>query len=229
MTSRRQPEINLDIQIQRPVTTFVPNPGTITLRYAQGQFDGMPGAGSYRYVDRDNFWLGATDSDGVVIPAGTNASSLRLVGRNTFNQSFTDNVTLASFTDLTTYFVAVRASGDLFTETTAELNVTIPVAGEVEATTRTVWATRRDFAARDLIATSEAGPVTVEDSRFIVRAGIEVWTEGDLFTVEHEHGAPRIVRGVSRIGRGQYLELLARIHRAKAHTLGVTFTREFLP
>lgn len=77
-----------------------------------------------------------------------------------------------------------------------------------ETATVPVWASRRDFPARDLVQHTPAGLVTIADSRYIVRAGLDAWNVGDSFT--DEAGARRTVRGISQIGRGRHLELLAR-------------------
>ena len=72
-----------------------------------------------------------------------------------------------------------------------------------------VWATRRDFSARDFVEAGNLGLITVSDSRFIVRALGPPWSEGDQFT--DDEGFRRTVRGVSNHGdRGRYLEVLGR-------------------
>ena len=79
----------------------------------------------------------------------------------------------------------------------------------VTATTeRKEWAARRDFRARDLTQSITGGVITVEDTRFIVRAGGPPWDEGD--SLIDDKGVARTVEGTAQIGRGRFLELLAR-------------------
>ena len=78
-----------------------------------------------------------------------------------------------------------------------------PLPGPI--TTVNVWAGRQDFTAEDQL---RAAPVVVAvtDSRYYVRAGS--WAVGDEFI--DEDGVRRTVQGISVIGRGRFLELLAR-------------------
>ncbi len=71
-----------------------------------------------------------------------------------------------------------------------------------------VWAARLDFRSGDFVRAGTSGLVTVQDSRYIVRASSGPWKEGDGLV--DDEGIQRRVQGVSRIGRGRYLELLAR-------------------
>ena len=91
------------------------------------------------------------------------------------------------------------------------LTLSIPT-GESETMTTTTqrqeWAARRDFMGRDVVQASSTGLYSLADSRFLVRAGGASWDEGDIFT--DDEGVSRTVRGVAQIGRGRYLELLAR-------------------
>ena len=91
------------------------------------------------------------------------------------------------------------------------LTLSIPTGEETTITTtvmRSEWAARRDFMGRDVVSASDTGLYSLTDSRFIVRAGGPGWDEGDNFT--DDEGTTRTVRGVAQIGRGRYLELLAR-------------------
>ena len=94
-----------------------------------------------------------------------------------------------------------------------DLNISLPTGGEptpVLAMVK-VWAARRDFAAGDYVQAGNAGPVTVADSRFIVRAVGPGWAEGDHFV--DDDGRARTVLGVAEYqdqGRGRFLELLGR-------------------
>ena len=72
-----------------------------------------------------------------------------------------------------------------------------------------VWARREDFRARDFVRSADFGLVTVQDSRYRVRYDpVNPWAEGDTFT--DEEGVTRRVEGVGRLGRNDFLELLAR-------------------
>ena len=80
---------------------------------------------------------------------------------------------------------------------------------EDDATFLKVWAARRDFSARDFVQSGNVGLITVEDSRFIVRAMGPPWVEGEAFN--DDEGFRRTVQGVSNHGeRGRYLEVLGR-------------------
>ena len=83
-----------------------------------------------------------------------------------------------------------------------------PLPGPV--TTVGVWAARRDFRARDMVASVAGGLVTITDSRYVVRHDAShPWRVWDEFV--DEEGYRRTVRGVSEIAdRNRYLELLAR-------------------
>ena len=71
-----------------------------------------------------------------------------------------------------------------------------------------VWHRRTDFTAADFVKTAEAGLVTVKDTKLLVRASTGPWTEGDAIT--DDEGRGRRIDGVSQVGRGRYIELLAR-------------------
>ena len=75
-------------------------------------------------------------------------------------------------------------------------------------TTVGVWAARRDFRPRDFLQRSPSGLVEIEDTRIYVRADSGPWDAGDR--IVDDEGVTRTVRGVSDIGRGRYVELLAR-------------------
>ena len=72
----------------------------------------------------------------------------------------------------------------------------------------TLWAARRDFPARDLIAASAAGLITIKDTRYLVRRENQEWAAGDTFT--DEEGTGRTVQGVSQVLGRRFLELLGR-------------------
>ena len=73
-----------------------------------------------------------------------------------------------------------------------------------------VWHRRTDFEARDFVQTTDAGLVTVKDTRLLVRASTGPWVEGDVIT--DDRGETRTIEGVSEVGtRGRYLESLARL------------------
>ena len=98
---------------------------------------------------------------------------------------------------------ALPASGDV-------LKVRIPGGEEMTVTTIEdvkIWAGRRDFSGRDFSQVVEGSLVTIQDSRYIVRAESGPWAAGDTFT--DEDGVTLVVQGVQQIGR-QYLELLVR-------------------
>ena len=75
-----------------------------------------------------------------------------------------------------------------------------------------VWHRRTDLEARDFVQTTDAGLVTVKDTRLLVRASTGPWVEGDVIT--DDRGETRTIEGVSEVGtRGLYLESLARLIR----------------
>ena len=73
---------------------------------------------------------------------------------------------------------------------------------------QTVWASYRPFSGRDQRVLADAGLLTFEDARFVVRAETGPWTTGDAINFD---GSRWAVKGVSELlGRGRYLEIVAR-------------------
>ena len=71
-----------------------------------------------------------------------------------------------------------------------------------------VWAARRDFTARDTVETGQPfSQISLSYARFIVRAGVSLMLGSD-FT--DDDGNQRRIEGVSKIGRGQFIEILGR-------------------
>ena len=199
----------LDRLISRSVSGPV-GPDTLALRY-ENEVTGTvtPGAGEYNQQGSLLMLLGATDSDGVVIPAGSAARTIRITGISGFNTEFEDSYPLTAFADLGTYFEARTAAGHTFTDPKGTIRVTLG-GGTSPVTTQEIWAARRDFPVRDFVQGTITGPVSITDRRYIVRAETGPWADGDNFT--DEEGENRVVRGVVEFGplRGRFLELLAR-------------------
>lgn len=90
------------------------------------------------------------------------------------------------------------------------LEVRIPSGMDIEVTTTEdvlIWAGRRDFSGRDFSQVVAGSLISIQDTRYIVRAESGPWAALDTFT--NEDGELLSVQGVQQIGR-QYLELLAR-------------------
>ena len=200
----------LDRLISRSVAGPV-GPDTLALRY-ENEVTGAvtPGGGEYNRQGFLVMLLGATDSDGVVIPAGAAATTIWITGISGFNTEFEDSYPLTAFADLGTYFEARTAAGHAFTDPKGTIRVTLGgLGGTSPVTTQEIWAARRDFPVRDFVQGTTTGPVSITDRRYTVRAETGPWADGDMFV--DDEGANRVVRGVSEVGpRGRFLELLAR-------------------
>ena len=86
-----------------------------------------------------------------------------------------------------------------------------PLGNQIAPTSETevtVWAARLDFRARDQLNIGDGSFFELSDRRFVVRAEGLGWAVGDKF--RDDAGEIYTVRGVSEMGRGRFLELLAR-------------------
>ena len=217
MTTREfQPPV-LDRIIERLVTTTVEIPASMVYPfnelYTGGGDDLDPG--TWIRESDTVLLIDPVDSNGISFPTdlvtplegvgvafdGADATTLTITGLEVSRHPFTfqiQNIRL-------TFGSALPAAGTVLTlsvETEGTQTVT-------QTVTRKEWASRRDFLGRDLTrVTSTDSVVTIQDTRFIVRAGGLAWKENDTLT--DDEGVSRIVQGVAQIGRGRYLELLAR-------------------
>ena len=207
------------IKLDRVITRIVldeTTAGALNLRYADGLDAGEPTqAGQYRYVTFQNYHFAATDSDGVMIPDGTTIEGASVTSFGTFGFSpQTDSIDaseIVSFTKLANGVWELVIQFDTFLEpnTASDIDVTLDVGSDATETTIEYWARREDFPAGDFVTAGREGigPINVTDARYIVRPS-ESWTTDAEFT--DEQGNRRTVEGVSQLGRGEYLELLAR-------------------
>ena len=112
------------------------------------------------------------------------------------------------FTNLPTVYT-LDFDGDLPTSGET-LKVRIPGDQDITVTTTEdvlIWAQRRDFSWRDFSQVVQGSLISIQDTRYVVRAESGPWVAGDIFT--NEDGIRFNVQGVQQLGR-QYLELLAR-------------------
>ena len=203
----------LDRLLQREVTTTVEVPASAVYTYDApytGGGDNLD-AGTWLRNSDTELSIGLADAAGVDFPTDLSLPASVAVAWDGAAASDLDITALvivrAGFTFVPislrlTFDSALPAAG-------TALAITVHTGGTQTVTQtvqRPVWATRRDFLGRDLVTAYEGSLLTIADSRFIVRA--EKWDEGDTFT--DDEGVTRTVRGVAQIGRGRYLELLAR-------------------
>ena len=112
MTTSAQP-IVLDRLITRIRSGGDPSPDTLALRYETEVFSiDTPGAGEYNAAAALVLWLGATDSDGVVIPAGASPTSIRITGTDGINHPFDRTFSNFTFTHHMTYVAAQFQQGN---------------------------------------------------------------------------------------------------------------------
>ena len=202
MTSRRSHEdIVLDVLIGRPQQA-----SGLELRYDDRVFaETTPGPGQHNFRSALVLWLGATDADGVSIPTGLQPVAMTIGAVDTLGVYRVFEYAPVIFVDLGTYWSATSMPGNSFSTSVSEIAIVLVTTPPAP---RPVWATRRDFPTADFITAGAAGPLIVGDVRYLVRDEDPAWNVGDEFT--DEDGLRRTVRGISKIGRGRYLELLAR-------------------
>ena len=75
------------------------------------------------------------------------------------------------------------------------------------ATERRVWAGRMDYSARDETSITVDRSITLDRTRWVVRAGVDV---SDETIIVDDAGKEWAVDGISERGRARYLELAAR-------------------
>ncbi len=223
MTSPRLPP-KLDILLSREVEVTPAGPPVVSFRYDTRASFASETAGRWA-AGGQTLAIAYTDADGMTLPTpGTltlDADSMVTIasgdysvtlpfteyeqGRGGFNSPI--DAAVITFTgDLDLTQLPAFNSGD-------DLRVTLPAGGVPTPVLQTVrvWATRRDFAARDFLSISQTlGIISTSDTRFLVRRLGHPWAAGDRLT--DEHGDLREIRGVVEYpaGRGRFLELLAR-------------------
>ena len=155
--------------------------------------------------------LGLADSNGLALPMLQAAQEVVLEYRNAFNQADNSVVTIVGST-LTGTRVEILFLGPMPSlRRGSRLSVSFTIAGA--NTSRTYWAKRRDFDAKDQLEFTNGGlaGAQVLNSRWLVRglpAGRR-WTAGDQFA--DEDGREWTVEGTAEMGRrGEFLELSAR-------------------
>lgn len=218
MSERRAPVLDRLITSTREVTRIVvipavPGGGTTTYRYRHSS---SPTTSGSLTPTATGMQMVATDEDGTTVPDSTFAVGVAFMAD--WPRPDGGTYTVTGFQKLSRTFLIDLQEGNVFGDANIGLPILLTVvAGDTSArteevteeVTETYWAERRDFPAADVLETREAGGlVGVTDARYIVRAEIAPWSTGDTFT--DEDGASRTVRGVSEVGRGRYVELLAR-------------------
>ena len=127
------------------------------------------------------------------------------IPRSSWNQPI-PNERIFRFADGSINTATLDALAD---DTKVSLQLPIHSTGTSERVVN-VWHRRTDFEARDFAQTTDAGLVTVKDTRLLVRAPTGPWVEGDVIT--DDRGETRTIERVSEVGtRGRYLESLARL------------------
>ncbi len=216
MTTPRDYAPVLDRLIQREVTTTVEVAGVTTFTYGTErlQTGSRIPDGEWRRDSGTELALGLNDANGLAFPDDLSipASGVEVafdgaaatILTMTALEVLRDPIIFIPLGLLLTFDGALPAAG-------TALTITVQTGGTqtvTQTTQRPVWAARRDFLGRDLVTAIAGSLVTIGDTRFIVRAEGPAWDEGDTFT--DDAGVERTVRGVATIGRGRYLELLAR-------------------
>ena len=203
----------LDRLIQREVTTTVEVPATTAFAYDAQELSGgnRVDDGEWRRDSDTELAIGLNDSNGLSFPDLTLSVSAEVAfdGAAATTLTITDMVLLRNpfglpLGILLTFGGALPAAG-------TALTIAIATGGTQTVTQtamRSVWAARRDFRARDQAELGDGDNFTLEDSRFVVRFEGPSWNQGDTFI--DDGGQARTVRGVNEIGRGRWLELLAR-------------------
>ena len=220
MTSRRGFALPiLDRLLQREVTVEVEVPGTVA--YIYNELDtggsGWVADGKWRRISDTELGIGLDDSNGVSFPRDlaipADGVAVSWDGATPTILTVTALVILRTGFNFIPVGIQLTFDGELpeaGTVLTVEVDTGVPRITTVTVE-RPTWCARRDFLGRDLLGTitEGGGLVAITDSRFIVRAeGPATWDEGDTFT--DDEGVKRTVRGVAQIGRGRFLELLAR-------------------
>ena len=167
-------------------------------------------AGSY-YLATNELRIAHLDADGVSAAEPPVGTEIVLEYRNPFNSPSDKTITVVTVTteaegiDITFSLVGSQPAPDT---TMDDLAVTYSVTTPEVSVTTKYWARRYDFSARDFVQSGNAGLVTINDSRYVVRRN-PVWVEG--VGLDDEAGNHGTVQGVSEYaGRADYLELLAR-------------------
>ena len=200
----------LDRQITRTVTTTTQAPVLMSYTWSQEYFGGGndPPNRAWRRDSDTRLTLSLQTASGGTFPFdleapitgvsvswdGAAASTLGIIALRIVRDVFS-NRPLAAILD---FDAALPASGTI-------LELGIPGGGQMEVTTTTevkIWAGRRDYS-----QVVQGSLITIQDTRYVVRAESGPWAAGDTFT--NEDGMTLNVQGVQQLGR-QYLELLAR-------------------
>ena len=200
----------LDILITRTITVTREVPYVSAFRYAAGQW----------WAGADTLDLDRLDADGLALPdAGTVPEGTFTLAKDTQTYrpfmltSYREGRTALNHPDPDTRRLAAEGVGAFLDRYAGPLRMML---GPMEATRtvtepqpQTVWAARLDFRGRDFVQSATTGPVTIEDSRYVVRDDqANPWAVDDEF--RDETGQRRTVKGVGRMGRNRHLELLAR-------------------
>ena len=218
MTTPRDYAPVLDRLLQREVSTMIEVAGTIAYvfdtEYTLGGNDNLDDGTWVRDSDTQ-ITIGLNDSNGIPFPVDLTIPAPGV--EVSWDGGAVETLSITALLEVRTGFnlllTALRLTfdGEIPAAGTA-LTITVETGGTqtVEQTvTRPVWAARRDFRGRDFLRVSETDSlINITSSRFIVRAEGPAWAIGDTFT--DDKGAAQTVQGVGEIGRGRWLELLAR-------------------
>ena len=218
MTTRRGESPILDRRLFREVPVETEAPAITTFAYdaRETRSGNRVDNGEWRRDNDTTLALGLEDSNGVVFPLdlpiptsdvkvswdGADPTILNITALDVLRNPFALPLGLRL-----TFGGALPAAGTVLTVVVA----TGGVDTIITTTQKGIWYSRRDFTGRDLLTTFEGGQITIEDSRFLVRAQGPTWDVGDTFT--DDQGVTRTVRGLGQIhslGRNRYLEILVR-------------------
>ena len=204
----------LDRQITREVTTTTTTQGGADYTWADElTVDIDPQDGLWRRPSDTQLVLSASPSTGGPFPSDLEApvSGVEV----SFDDGAATSLTITAIAIKTHFFTfaplvfTLDFDGDL-PASGEVLKIRLPGGQDVEVTTTEdvlIWAQRRDFSWRDFSQLEQGSLLTIQDTRYVVRAESGPWAAGDTFT--NEDGVTLHVQGVQQLGR-QYLELLSR-------------------
>ena len=206
----------LDRLIQREVSVEVEVPATTVYAYdAQEIEQGLRvDDGEWRRQSDTELDIGLNDTNGLSFPdltLPTNGVEVSWDGAAATILNLT-GMEIISNPSAIPLGIRLTFDGTLPVAGTA-LTLMVPSGGTQTVTqtaVRDVWAARRDYRGRDFlrISSTTGSLISIESTRFIVRAEGPAWALNDTFI--DDKGQRQTVQGIGEIGRGRWLELLVK-------------------